>query len=246
MKYVDYKPAKKERIKYYIYSSVGLFVVGILFYNSLIVAVILAMLSIPFERYYRRYLVEKYRQRMGVEFKDMLTSMSASFAAGRHMTEAVFEARDNLLLIFPNDSPINVELKDISTRLANKAEKERDILFDFAKRSQNTDIQSIVDVYYTCLTTGGDIINAVNRATEIIIDKMSIRRELETLTAQKKFEAKILTFIPLVILFFLRINSPDYLDSLYGNPLGIIIMTIAIICLGISFVWSNKIMDVKV
>ena len=246
MEFDDFKLSKKSRLKYYLLSIAGLFACGMLFYNNIILAFLLSLASIALEKYYKRHLLNKYKQSMGLEFKDMLVSMSASFTAGRQMRDAITEARDNMLLIFPSDAPINTELKSISLRLESGAEKEKDILFEFASRSQNEDVQSFVDVYYTCLTTGGDIIKAVNRATEIIIDKISIRKDLETQMAQKKYEAKILTLIPVVILLFLRLNSPDYLDPLYGNPLGILIMTAAITCLVVSFFWSGKIMNVKV
>jgi tight adherence protein B len=246
MNYEHYEMKKRERIRYYGVAVIGFAAIGYLFYGSPIASVLLALCAIPAERYYKSYLAQARRQKLAVEFKDMLLSLSASFATGRQMAEAICEARDNLLLVFPADAPINVELEWMVRRLASGGESEREVLFDFANRSRCEDARSFADVYYTCLTTGGDLMKVVNRTASVIVDKMEIRRELETLTAQKKYEAKILTAMPILIVLFLRLNSPDYLAPLYGNPLGICVMTAALGALVLSFFWTNKIMEIEV
>jgi tight adherence protein B len=198
------------------------------------------------EKYYKKLLAEKRRKQLALEFKDMLLSLSASFQTGRQMTEAILEARGNLLLICPKDAPINLELEQMARRLTSGGESEREVLFDFANRSRNEDVRNFADVYYTCLTTGGDIVKVVNRTAEVLVEKITIRREIETLTAQKKYEAKILTAMPLLIIVFLRLNSPTYLTPLYTTAAGVLVMAGALLALGASFVWSNRIMDIEV
>ena len=156
------------------------------------------------------------------------------------------EARENLLEIYPPSAPINAELEQMSRRMKAGGESDREVLFDFAKRSGSEDARNFADVYYTCLTTGGDLVSVVNRTSEVILEKITIRREIETLMAQKKYEAKLLTAVPLLILLYLRFSSPDYLKMLYTTFAGFCVMAMALCALVAAFLWSGKIMDVEV
>jgi tight adherence protein B len=162
------------------------------------------------------------------------------------MEEAIGEALVNMREIYPKDALINTELELMVRRMGAGGESDREALFDFAKRSGSEDARNFADVYYTCLTTGGDLVGVVNRTAEVIIEKMTIRREIDTLMAQKKYEAKLLTAVPFLILLYLRFSSPGYLDQLYNTAAGLCIMAAALAALIISFFWSEKIMEIEV
>lgn len=247
--YTDYRiyaAVRKERAKYFMLCCTGLAFTGWLFFDSFIAAAALSAAAIPLEKIWRRSRSEARRRELAVQFKDLLFSLSASFQAGRHMREAVSEARRNLSEIYAASAPINIELDLMERRMGAGGESERTVLLDFAKRSGIEDARNFADVYYTCLTTGGNLCSVVNRTAEVILEKMAIRREQETMMAQKKYEAKLLTVVPFLILIYLRVSSPAYLEPLYGTAAGLCIMGIALASLAASLVWSGKIMDVRV
>lgn len=64
--------------------------------------------------------------------------------------------------------------------------------------------------------------------------------------ASKKFEQNIMALMPAGIILYMRICSPDFLNGLYGNMLGIAIMTV---CLGIylgAYQLGRKIVTIEV
>ena len=246
MDYREYRPKRKERLKYYLVCMAGLAFTGWLFFNSPFAAAALALLAIPFEKKWRHARAEARRKELAVQFKDMLFSLSASFQAGRHMREAISEARENLLGIYPPTAPINSELEMMTRRIDAGGESEREALLDFARRSGSEDARNFADVYYTCLTTGGNLVSVVNRTAEVLLEKMAIRREIDALLAQKKYEAKLLTAVPFLILLYLRFSSPEYLEQLYTTPMGLCVMAAALGAIAVSFFWSGKIMSVEV
>ena len=121
---------------------------------------------------------------------------------------------------------------------------KKKVLIDFAVRSQIEDIKDFVDVYLTTRATGGDIQKVIASASLVIIDKMQIQREVETMMAQKQLEARIVALIPIFIILFLNIFSPDYLMPMYTTVAGRIIMTLALIGFIISFKWIIKLTEV--
>jgi tight adherence protein B len=244
--YRSYSMTASETRRYYLVACLGAAALGALFYHNLFAAAILACAALPCKKYYGAYLAARRRMELSVQFKDLLASLSSSFMTGRQMTEALSEAEKNLSIMYDDDAPIMNELRLINRRLTAGRESERDVLFDFAARSANEDIEGFVDVYFTCLTTGGDTIRAVRRASELIMDKLTVRNEIATLTSQKRFEARILAVLPPLILVFLQLSSPDYIAPLYGTPPGVLVMTMCLAVMGVAFYWSTKITDIEV
>ncbi|WP_051280493.1 type II secretion system F family protein [Anaerovorax odorimutans] len=244
--YDTYELSKNERLKFFFIVSLSMLLVSYLFYSSILLSIISLFCCLPMQKYYKKYLAKKRKHELNNQFRDALYSISASISVGRQMPEALLEARDNMKVIYSENAPIVMELSYIVKRFYVNRESEETILRDFAKRSDCDDIKNFVDVYFTCRVTGGDLEKVVMKAAQIIMDKISINKEIKTLTAQKKFEAKILTAIPLIIILFLRIISPDYLRVMYETFIGRIIMTVSLIAIGAAYYLSNRITDIKV
>lgn len=244
--YEDYKLTKQESQKFYVVATIALFVTGMLFYKNIFLSIVLILGVIPIKKIYKKTIAEKKRSELTIQFKDLLYSISASFSTGRHMTAALEEAYENLKLIYEEDDLIMLELKNMCDRILNNKESEEEVLFDFAERSGIEDIENFMDVYFTCRTTGGDVQKVVNEAASVIADKIDMEKEINTITSQKKYEAKILTFIPVVLIGFLQLTSPEYIEPLYSTFMGRLIMTGSIAMIAIAFMWSMKITGIKV
>lgn len=244
--YLYYELNRNEKIRYLILCGLGLMTIAYLFYHSIILSLLFSCLAYPGLSRYRSYLSEKRRKQIKEQFRDVLYSISASVSTGRQMPEALLEAEQSMKLIYNEDSLIVLELNNMVKRLNEYRESEEEILKDFALRTGIEDISDFVDIYLTCRETGGDFIRVLTKASEIIMDKITIEKEIRTITAQKQFEAKILTAIPLIILFFLQVVSPDYLSAMYDGIKGRILMTLALSSLGFAYFWSMKLTKIEV
>lgn len=244
--YDVYDLNRKEKMIYLAVTSTVTTIITYLFYHNILVSFFSIIIIFPMEKYYKKFLIHKRKQELNNQFRDVLYSIAASVSVGRQMPEALLEAKENMILIYPEHSPIVLELSQIVTRVYFNRESEEDVLRDFAKRSQIEDILNFVDVYFTCRATGGDLEKVVMKASEIIMDKITIYKEIHTLTSQKRFEAKILTMIPLVVILFLQMTSPAYLSIMYESILGRVLMTISMISIGMAYYFILKITDIKV
>jgi tight adherence protein B len=222
------------------------FIVGLLFYHNIILAAALSAVAFPCKRFYTEYLEAKFRAEMDVRVKDLLASASSSFATGRHLTEALVEAKDDLSLIYGDEDAIMRELGAAIERLTVGFEPEKTVMFDLAEQLGSGDLRNFTDVYFTCLTTGGDMLSAVRRSSAQIMDKIEIRRGIETVISQKKYETIILAVLPIVIMGFLQLSSPDYMKPLYGTPAGVFVMSAALAVMGFAYVWAQRITNVEV
>jgi tight adherence protein B len=231
---------------YYFVAVPAFFLTGLLFYHNIIFAAALSAVAIPSRRFYEEHLVIKFRSDMDVRVKDLLASLSSSFATGRHLTEALVDAKGDLSLVYGDEDIIIRELAESVNQLTVAFEPERIIMFDLAERLRSADLRNFTDVYFTCLTTGGDLLSAVHRSSSQIMDKIEIRRGIDALIAQKKYETIILAVLPVVIMGFLQLSSPEYMKPMYDTPAGVFVMTVALAVMGFSYVWGQRITNVEV
>jgi tight adherence protein B len=86
----------------------------------------------------------------------------------------------------------------------------------------------------------------IRRTAAMIGEKIEIQQDIALLIAQKRFESRILSFAPLVIVALLSFSSPDYMLPLYEGYIGKTIMTLALLFLFVCFSVTNKIMNIQV
>ena len=238
--------SKKEKRDCVIIAYVCLFIAAYIFYHNIPLAILSgAALPLVVKRY-AQYKAAKQKEMLVTQFKDLLYALSASFAAGRHMGEGLAEAQDNLRLLYDEDSPMVRELAHMLYQMKESRAGEEEILRDFAMRSGSEDIQNFIDVYFICRATGADVQRVILKASELLMDKISVEKEIKTLTAQKRFEGKIISLMPVVIILFLNLVSPDYMEGLYATLTGRVVMTVALFVIGYSYHLINKLTKIEV
>ncbi len=237
--------SRKEIGRYYGISLPIIFIIFYLFYHSLILCNISLVLAIPLAKYYEEHLEKERKKTLNLQFKDLLYSISASVSAGRQMTEALEEGRENMKMIYRQDAPIILELDHIMKGIREAGFSEEQALINFSSRCKLEDVENFVDTYLICRTTGGDVEKVVLKGAQLIMEKIAIEKEIMTVTSQKKFEAKILTAMPLGMLALMQFVSPEYMAVLYESFAGRLVMTAALLGILLSYYFSSKILDIR-
>ena len=57
---------------------------------------------------------------------------------------------------------------------------------------------------------------------------MEIRQEIKTLITAKQMEFRVMTVVPFGIILYMRLAFSEFMDLLYGNALGVSVMSICI------------------
>ena len=244
--YTRYKLSKREAVNYYAMSMAGLATVGLVFYGNFAVPIIFSLLSVPLKRVYEAYKLRQLREKLRYSFRDLLYALDASISSGRQMAEALIEAEGSLRLIYGDDEPIIRELDIMINAVKQSNANEEELLKDFAYRSRIPEIMSFAETYSICRSTGANVKQVISSTTQILVDRLNISREIQTLTAQKRVEGKIISLMPLVIVIFLNLMSPGYLDKLYHTGAGMVIMTLALGITAGAYYVMGRIMDIEI
>lgn len=232
-------------IRFFMAGYVLLAVIGQIFYGNVWFSFFFGLTIVFFTDRYKRHLAIKRKNLMRNQFGDLLYALSASVATGRQLRIALQDAYVNLGYMYNANTPLMEELKMMNKSMTENREREQIILTGFAERSGVPDIQSFVDVYLSCRQAGSDLNQVIANASQVLMEKMSIEREIRVMTSQKQFEGKIISAMPILVILFLNLSSPGYLDVMYQTGFGRLIMTMALIGIFFAYLLTEKITNIE-
>jgi hypothetical protein len=210
----------------------GTLVVGtslsVLLYHNIFFSLVLLFFYIKIQEIYAEYMLARRKRALAEQFKDFLFILSTSIGTGRGMRDAIGEAIPGIVGIYGENAILSRELKNMHKRMSIGNEEDVTVLNDFAKRSASEDIVDFMIIYSTCKTTGASLVDALNKAASVIIDKMTIENEIRTMANRKKNESIILFAMPFIVVLFLNLFSPEYIAPLYESYIGRVIMTMVV------------------
>lgn len=187
---------------------------------------------------------QKRMIKLRMEFFDMLEAMSVAMRAGNPMLKALMSAREDLVMIYPENSDIITELDLIISRFNNAVPLSKSF-DDFSKRSGLEDIKSFASIYATIEGKSSRADEIIRETQQIIADKMAIEMEIETMMTSAKSEARIMQFMPLVILLVISYAGAGFMDALYTTAVGRLVATFGLAVFCISYVMSQKFSNIK-
>lgn len=218
---------------------------GYLFYKSWLVSVMLlpfGYLAVPgLSAWFR----SRRKREITGQFRQFLYAFSTSLAAGRSVENALVSAEGDLKLFDPSGKSILLqELSAANGQIGNGYPVDQAIA-RLAERLPVQDIRQFAESFALCKQTGGDLVDLVRKSAALIGEKIEMEQEMETITAQKRFEAKAMAAIPFALIAFLAFGSPDYMAPLYEG-FGRLVMTAVLLVLLGSHYWIRSVMRLEV
>ncbi len=217
-------------------------ILGMIFYRSILGSLVL-LPSLPFFfKYVDKKIKKKEERELKRQFKDALLSISSGLRAGMSIESAVLRCACTMKQMYGENSAIAGAMQ----KLDNSIKCNETVEHAFAKLGMETDLQEIKDfaeVLITAKRTGGNLILAITNAATSISMREETGREIETMLAGKQYEARLMNLLPLGILVYLQAGLPSFSEKLYGNVMGIFVMTIALAAYIVAFLWTDKITE---
>ena len=163
------------------------------------------------------------------QFKEAVLSVSAALNTGYSVENAFHEAHKELRRIYTEEDRIMRELQIITRQLRMNISMEQ-VLEEFGVRLGAGDVRNFAAVFVSAKKSGGNMIAIIQDTVKQIGDKIDVKREIDMILAAKKYDFRVMSMIPYAIIGYMSLSFPEFMDSLYGNVLGIGVMTV---CLGI-------------
>ena len=243
--YRYYRFTRTENIRCFLQGILFISALGYLFYHTVFAVLLLSPLVMVFRRKKREQRMEERKWKINQEFKDGIISLSAALSSGYSAENAFEEAWKDLKLLYKEDALIMREFSYIINQIRMNITVEK-ALNEFAERTGVEDILNFAEIFSTAKRSGGDLVKVIRSTANAISDKVEVKREIITMVTAKKYEADIMKIIPLGIIFYLQFFSPGFLDPLYHNILGKMVMSILLIAYLCAYYLADKIVAIEV
>ncbi len=245
MDYRKYKMTIKERVKYSVLYAGVFLLLAYLFFDSFYAALFgIPLLPFLLKRQSKK-LAGKRQEQLSSEFKDFILSFSASLKTGCSVENAFAQAYRDLLFLYGETGDMVIECRRMVKQLQNNKVLE-DLLTDFGLRSGQNEIWDFASIFAIAKRSGGNMNAIIRNTADIISEKIEVKREIRLMFAAKRIEQNIMNFVPMAIIGYVRLTTPDYFDSIYHNPFGIAVMSVCLIVYMFSYFLSQKIMNIEV
>jgi len=192
---------------------------------------------------YKKSMLEKRKNKLKVQFRDMLESLAASFSAGSNVQTAFAAALNDLKMQYEEGALIITEMQQIIDA-SNQGINIDVMLRDFAARSQNDDILNFADVFEMCHQKGGNMQSVILRTHDLIGQKITISEEIQTKLTSNKMQHNVMSIMPIAVVMLLRLTNESFAEN-FATPVGVIVNTIAIGVFIGSYKYGQKIVDIK-
>lgn len=244
--YQSYDMSWKEKSFYILIAALAVYSFGFLFYRNHFISIFLCPLAFLYPRIMKIKIIEKKKEELNIQFRDMLYSLSSSLTSGKSVELAFKELPEELSLLYPDNNTDIIKEVEYIVRKINMNETVEAALYDFSERSHIEDIRSFTDVFQICKRSGGNIVEVIKNTSNIINDKIEIKLEIAAMLAERRFEQKVLNLLPLLILLLLSITAGDYINPVFTTLIGRFMATIAIVLLLCAYLLSKKLMNIKI
>ena len=226
---------------------IGLYIVLICvaFYNSRILLIILLPFAFVIPFFEKEQFIKKRKEKLLLEFKDFLRILKTFLEASYSVENAFALSVKELTMLHGKDAMIVREIKSIVAQL--KLNKPIDVVFKkFADKTHIEDIIDFSEVFIISKLHGGNISKIIGNTINVINDKIEVKIEIDTVTASKRFEQKLMNLLPFLIIIYMNISSSEFLRPLYTTLNGRILMTFALVVYYFSTRISKKILEIEI
>lgn len=218
--------------------------IGYLFFDSWIGGLSLLPCNGIAIRGYQSYKHQIQRQKMLAEFKELLYALSGNLKAGYSLEHAWMAAEKDLQSLYENGE-LKRSIQAVSRKLQLHVPLETAVS-EFAKQTQLEEVMSFAEVLCTAKRSGGNLIHMMEKTAAVITEKIEVEQEIQTILSGKKLEQRIMCGMPFAMVLYLRLTNPEYLEILYHNWLGVILMTSCLVGTGIAAYWGKRMVSIQV
>lgn len=170
---------------------------------------------------------------------DALTLMSSSLKAGYSFLQATEMAAREV------PPPLGEEFGRTLHEMSMGRPVD-DSLNELAQRTGVEDLDLVVTAVIIQRQVGGNLAEVLDTIAHTIRERIRIRGEIKTLTAQGRISGLIIGALPLAILLFITLINPGYIVPLFQNPIGLLFIGMGVSGQVIGMMLIRKIINIEV
>ena len=169
--------------------------------------------------FYVKYRIGQRLKKFNNQLGDTLTLLSNALKAGYSFAQAIDTVAKNAV------APIGDEFAR-AVREMNLGGSPDEALQNITKRIASPDFDLVATAYSIHRTVGGNLAEILDNIAYTIRERVRIKGEIQTLTAQARASGSIITALPILLAAFMFFVTPTYFQPMFGSIIGWILLAI--------------------
>jgi len=222
-----------------IVTGVILFLLIFLLTRMLIVAVIVGVIGFELPN----IMVKRRRAQINKSITDdlpqALTIISNGLRAGFSFPQAMAVVGREM------EGPLADEFKQVF-RENTLGKPLPDALLSLVERTDSDDIEMLVTALLIQRQVGGNLAEVMDNISHTIRERIRLKGEIKTLTAQQRLSAAIVVILPIAVGVLINLINPGYMQPLLQNSIGLLILLLGAVLMIIGIIFIRRIINIEV
>jgi tight adherence protein B len=180
------------------------------------------------------------------QLPDTITLLANGLRAGSSFLQAVE------LVVRESQPPISTEFQRV-IREVNLGLPFEQAMENMVRRVRSEDLELMATAINIQHTVGGNLAEILDSIAFTIRERIRIKGEIRTLTAQQRLSGYVVGFLPIGLAGFLFVAAPSFMDPMFqkppdafGLPLGVVILFFGGFMMFLGFMFIRRIVDIEV
>jgi tight adherence protein B len=180
------------------------------------------------------------------QLPDTITLVANALRAGSSFLQAIE------LVVRESRPPIATEFGRV-IREVNLGLPFETALENMVRRIKSDDFELMSTAIAIQYQVGGNLAEILDSIAFTIRERVRIKGEIQTLTAQQRLSGYVVAGLPFALAGFIYLAAPRFFDPMFdakvaigGLPAGAILLGVAVLMMGIGFTAIQKIVDIQV
>ena len=206
---------------------------------GIIQAVIAGAIGYLLPGMYVKYRIGRRLKAFNGQLGDTLTLLSNALKAGYSFAQAIDTVAKNAV------PPIADEFSR-AVREMNLGGSPDEALSNITKRIASADFDLVATAYSIHRTVGGNLAEILDNIAYTIRERVRIKGEISTLTAQARASGTLITFLPIVLATFMYFVTPTYFRPMFENFVGWILIVIGAFMIFVGNLIIRRVVAIEV
>jgi tight adherence protein B len=189
-----------------------------------------------------RYVVFRQRRRLkkfNAHLPDTLSLLSNAMKAGLSLPQAIEAVAGTVT------APVSDELHRV-IREGKLGTSTPAALTNMVRRVGSEDLDLVVTAIAIQTTVGGNLARLLDSISQTIRQRVQMKSQIGALTAQMRASGWIITLLPFIVAGILNIITPSYFGVMFTDPLGRVLLGLALVSIIIGNVFVRRITNFRV
>lgn len=207
--------------------------------GNLIIGLTAAALGWFLPRFVLRTAITRRINKFNSQIGDALVIMANSLRSGFSFLQAMDMVRKEM------SNPIAKEF-GAALQEMNWGAPTEEALSNMSARINSSDFELVITAVLIQRQVGGNLAEVLDNIANTIRERVRIKGEIKTLTAQGRMSGIVIGLLPFLLTLAVYSMNPEYINPLFTNKLGLVMVTMAFISqlIGISLI--RKIVNIPV